>query len=83
MKTKLLKKIRKRFSVDYYPNRDDAKKYRLTDHEPMGYQYGIRNQWHISKQSALNDMLELLRWQYQHRSAKYKRENVKSKVWYK
>lgn len=83
MKTKLLKKIRKRFSIEYYPNRDDEKKYKLTDNQSgEHYVYGIRNEWYISKHSALNDIIELLRWQYQHRSVKYKRENIKQKVWH-
>lgn len=83
MKVKLLKKIRKRFIIEYYPNRDNVKKYKLTDNESGEYYvYGIRNEWHIDQQSALNDILELLRWQYQSRSRKYKIQNIKTKVWH-
>lgn len=82
MKVKLLKKIRKRFEIEYYPNRTSKKKYKLTDNDGGSYMYGIRDVWHIDKQSALNDILNLLRWQYQSRSRKYKFENQKTKVWH-
>lgn len=31
MKVKLLKKIRKRFTIEYYPNRNNDKKFKLID----------------------------------------------------
>jgi len=76
MKTKLLKKIRKHFVVEYF---EDKKyyKYRLT----KKYYWNI---WFSTKEECLEYLLLQLRRDYKKYSRKYKKviKNKPVKVWY-
>ena len=85
MKVKLLKKVRKRFEILYYPegvqNGSDKfiTKFSLKD----------KNHTHDSlchtKEQALNIILERLQYKYKEYSRKYKQQQLKNKpvkIWY-
>ena len=59
MKTKLLKKIRKRFVSEYYPN-DDL--YYLKGHY---FENRHRDKWFVTKEDAIEEMLYQRRDKYQ------------------
>ena len=85
MKVKLLKKVRKRFEILYYPegvpNGSDKfiTKFSLKDkthtHDSLCH----------TKEQALNIILERLQYKYKEYSRKYKQQQLKNKpvkVWY-
>lgn len=86
MKTKLLKKIRKKYSILYYPKgvpyydfSEDKEK--LADKK---YKLNVGN-IHGSKESAIEEMLRVLRRDYYKYTSKYKREqsgNKPVKIWW-
>jgi len=84
MKTKLLKKIRKRFSVNYYPNRDDGRCYHLTDRKDTSFCYHLikGTYWNTTKQRCLDTMMELINLEYYKYSKEHKLSNMHTKVWH-
>lgn len=82
MKTKLLKKVRKRFIIDFYPNQNI---YEITDkqEEYISLAWYGRNHTHDTLDSAIETVRDIVRGQYYKRSRKYKLSQVKKKVWYK
>ena len=85
MKTKLLKRIRRRFQIDYYPNRK-SKQFVITDEDSGAYTsyFWICDvkEAHETKQSAIDDILTILRFQYRKYTRKAKIKLIKKKVWY-
>lgn len=87
MKAKLLKKIRKQYSIVYYPN--GFLYYGRLYHKDnfvVEYIYDIRHTRYLdsfnSKQDALNFILKSVRDKYEKYSRKYKKPNYKGvKVW--
>lgn len=86
MKVKLLKKIRRRFEIEYYPNKESDKKYLLIDNTGfVGDIFsilGINEMWTSEKQTQIDRILTYCRWAYREHSKAGKFENKKSKVWY-
>jgi hypothetical protein len=84
VKVKLLKKMRKRFSIDFYPNKDTEYKYELVDlhSDPMEHYMLDIDYSHETRQSAINSILEIIRFKYYKYSVKHKRENISKKVWH-
>lgn len=88
MKVKLLKKIRKRFSIDFYPNKDTEFKYELVDNkryrdvDNLTYYMLDIDDFYKTKQQTLNSILKIVRFQYYKYSVKHKKENINKKVWY-
>ena len=85
MKTKLLKKIRKRFNVFYYPNRekqyvirDDERDHRVCD----AFYLTDKKREHETLASAVKTILEIVKIEYYKFSRKYHKKQIKSKVWY-
>lgn len=87
MKTKLLKEVRKRFSVHYHPNIESDFKYIITDNfygDTLNDPFNRHrlNRSHNNKESALNTIIDIMRSQYRKYSRKYKMSKVKTKVWH-
>jgi len=89
MKVKLLKNIRKRFSIEYYPNVNGGK-FKINDldgeqdcvylHKIM-YDLGFYK-LHPSKQHCIDIILKFLRHEYSHLTRKHKMSQAKTKVWH-
>lgn len=73
MKTKLLKKIRKRFVIEYYPN-DDL--YYLKGHY---FENRCRGKWFVTKEGAIEEMLYQIRNKYK---KKCQQQNKPIKLWW-
>ena len=83
MKTKLLKKIRKRFSVVYYPKIDSSCKYRLIDKQDTQiYTMSHVKFWCESKDECLSSMMYIIRREYEKYSCKKSNINKCKKVWH-
>ena len=87
MKSKLLTKVRSRFSIDYYPNKEGDCKFRLIDNDANKKYHSLHEilgikLWYKTKEGALSGMMSIIRFQYQSRSVNYKRQNAKTKVWH-
>ena len=85
MKTKLLKKIRKQYSIVYYP----YKKYYEIDYPEKGlmssWGYYLDEKFsdtHRTLQGAKDSILNLVKMKYYKYSKKYKLEQIKQKVWH-
>lgn len=87
MKAKLLKKIRKQYSIVYYPDG------MLIDGKYIFHynQYVVHKSWrsvwavkgYDTKQQAINDIIKEVRNEYRSYSRKYKKPNYKGiKVWH-
>ena len=82
MKTKLLRKIRKQYSIVYYQYGIDA-----IWSNPYNYKYCVPNFWigtfRKTKEDCIEYILDKLRDRYKKYSRKYKKPNYKGiKVWY-
>lgn len=88
MKVKLLKKIRKQYSIVYYPDGFLYNGYLYHNNQfVVKYIYNIRPTWHLdsfnSKQEAINFILNSIRNKYKKYSRKYKKPNYRGvKVWH-
>lgn len=88
MKVKLLKKIRKRFEILYYPNSDSERKFCLIDNNYYSRHtvyiheaYGIKERYK-TKRECLNAILIIVRATYGEYSVKGKNSLTKVKVWH-
>lgn len=85
MKTKLLKKIRKQYSIVYYPNGQEPHEFLHTYQFPVYYvSSNDRASFKETKQECLDWILEKVRDRYKKYSVKYDKNKYKPiKVWYK
>lgn len=81
MKTKLLRKVRKRFEIYYHPN-GLKQKYCLIDKCHIGYEEGFGDRWLFSKEECIGFLLKKVRSEYKKYSINYKRRKIKIKVWH-
>jgi len=84
MKTKLLRKVRCRFEINYYPNL--IYPYQIKDNRETHFSLFERlciEQHYKTKQDALNGILTILRYLYGSKTRKYKQSQIHTKVWYK
>ena len=87
IKTKLLKKIRKQYSIVYYPDGmliDERYLYHKGEYVVHKY---LRSSWYVRgysrKEQAVQAILDEVRERYGKYSRKYKKPNYKGiKVWY-
>jgi len=87
MKTKLLKKIRKQYSIVYYPDGMLVDGEYLYHKEEFVVHKSCRSLWSVrgynTKQSAINAILKEVRVKYAKYSRNYKKPNYKGiKVWH-
>lgn len=84
MKTRLLKKIRKQYSIVYYQNGFDPSDVIIVPDYPFYYvDNGIRGRIKKSKNDCIYWILEEVREKYQKYSRKYDKNKYKGiKVWY-
>lgn len=84
MKTKLLKKVRRRFEINYYPHQE--KPYVAVDKHQGEYEdwfwVASADRSHMTKDSAIKAILQVVRCQYKKHSRREKLKLIKHKVWY-
>lgn len=83
MKTKLLKKVRRRFVIDYFPHRVEGKRFRIIDLE-SDYSFFTAGEKHShpTKEACLKALINVLRGIYGKYKRKYKQSQISTKVWY-
>jgi len=85
MKAKLLRKIRSRFEVFYYPNKESYNFEIIDNDEPTDkslFWITEVGRLHSSKQSAIDGVLIICRYVYHKHTRSYKLSQLKRKVWH-
>lgn len=84
MKTKLLRKIRKQYSIVYYPNgQEPSDVYRTHEYPHYYVSNGVRGTIKDTKEACIEWVLDRVRQEYKQYSRRYKKPNYKGiKVWY-
>lgn len=83
MKTKLLKKVRREYSIHYYPHHSEHR-YKVSP--DIDYLMLIldneQREWFSTKQAAKDEILRRVKSKYRKKSRAYKLSQVSQKVWH-